>query len=58
MSIKMGLKAGATIKDVSHYEVIAASAAASGWSDMGIAPGQAKPVSWDYYCQQGYNDED
>lgn len=58
MSMKMNLKAGATIKDVSHYEACAASAAAKGWADMGIQPGQARPISWDYYCEQGYNDED
>lgn len=57
LSMKIGVKPECALKTVSHYEQFAAAVAAQGWPEFDIGPGRGWPVTWDYYCEQGYNDE-
>ncbi len=55
MSIKMEIKPGFRLRPIQEYECRAAAFCKAGWKQLGIAPGAARPVTWEYFVSQGYH---
>lgn len=49
------LRDGADLRPIAEYEAIAAKFAAEGFEDMGIMPGNIRPITYDEYVKKGYD---
>ncbi len=56
--VRMGVKMreGVPLQTIAEYEATVAGIAEKGHPPIGAAPGQLRPVTWEYFKEQGYDE--